>query len=240
MTTERTLDVLGLDVVPDEELPAYSPTNSPEYQVQDPSTPALVYRLIQLGHKTQEWILQDTVASTRAVYQVRGRPSLHAFSREPDLAVSKVSQDASSGSTIGFIILDDDGPFPWRPRARVLHSNAQGATRVHRMESRNFADWSMTLGEAAYEHVWRLEASPVRLVLSGAGGAGVMAQFTWSSTGTLSKKGDDIGELVVYSGEVATNDSRVEAVLCSVLVPIAHFKRMGRRYWNAPATANRC
>lgn len=236
MSLNRNLDVMGLDIVPDEELPAYSPTDAPAYQARDPHMPVFVYRLTQLGHRTQQWVLHDT-ASTRTIYQVRGRPLLHVFSQEPDLVISKVSH---SQEPLGSVKLnDDDGSLPWRPRARILHHDGTGVSRGYRMESRNLADWSMVLGDVAYE--WRLGACPIRLVLSSAGGA-VMAQFTWSCTGTLSRKGDIVGELVVYSGALSADDVGVEVVLCSVLVPIVHLKRMGRRCWNVPATstANRC
>lgn len=154
------------------------------------------------------------------------------------MAIGKVSQSGSSGETVASVILDDGGPFPWRPRARVLQYDDQGTTCVYRMESPNFSDWSIALGGAAY--VWRVEADPVRLVLSRSRKATALAQFTYSSTGTLAKKGDDVGELAVYRSELSVDERGLEAILCSALVPIAQSERMGRRYFTAPTSASRC
>ncbi|KAF2175250.1 hypothetical protein K469DRAFT_765602 [Zopfia rhizophila CBS 207.26] len=104
------------------------------------------------------------------------------------------------------------------------------------MESRNLADWTVVIAGITFE--WRLERRPISLVLSEKNSSIVIARFTYSPCGTLANNGAEVGDLTIYRDGLSVDRGGMEKIIAGLLVPINHFKRMGRHYWNdAPLRA---
>jgi hypothetical protein len=99
------------------------------------------------------------------------------------------------------------------------------------MESNNFSDWEFTM--AGVTLAWNLERKPSCLTLKEKSEGRIVARFTYSKSGTMARNGAEVGKLELYRSGILLEDD-VEKILASVMVPITHFKRMGRQYWNAP------
>lgn len=229
--------ILEFDGIPDEDLPPYSPIDTPQYEtgeLQDNRRPIYIYRLRKANHKVQQWV--SFYPSMNIIYQVKSHGSFRIFSKKPDMEMVSMSHNAERKTAS--IFFDDNGPLPWRPRARVSHQAPQGRVSKLSMESPNFSDWTVEIAGNVY--VWGLETSPTCLVLRKGTQEIAIARFIYSSEGTLAKKnGAEVGELEIYQDGLSADINGIEKVIASVMVPIVQFKRMGRRYWNAEVDMHR-
>jgi hypothetical protein len=222
MAVVQRLDPLEFYAASDEELPGYEPETTPAYEYEYYRVlPLHTYSLRQGDHRVMTWLPRGP--SQLPSYKVVSNRSIRLFSKKPDMELSHASGD--SVSTIRF---DNDGPLPWRPRAHFSHMESRG-TSTHGMESRNFTDWTVRIGEATF--VWQFEGKPVSLALSEKGMSFVIARFTYVR-GTLATAGTDVGEMVIYQHGISMNVQGIEKIIASVMIPIAHFKKMGRHYRN--------
>lgn len=98
------------------------------------------------------------------------------------------------------------------------------------MESRNFSDWTFSIGGAAL--VWRLDTNPVSLVLSEKTGSLPIARFTYSVYGTNATDGADVGELAIYRHGLTMDIKGVEKVMASLMIPLTNFKNLGTNFRN--------
>jgi hypothetical protein len=129
------------------------------------------------------------------------------------------------------ISFDHDGPLPWCPRARFSCAEPEVPTVTVRMEAKNFSDWSFTMAGVAF--VWKFDRKPTCLTLEEELEHAIIARFTYSKAGTMATNGAEVGKLELFRSGIRW-ECDVEKILASVMVPITHFKRMGRQYWNAP------
>jgi hypothetical protein len=244
MDLSRRLDLLELDAPPnvDEELPGYDAHTAPAYQSEDFELPLLVYRLRRVDRKHQLWLPHEPSLSLSPMpsYRILSRGNFRVLSKKPDIEMTRITTaEGVSETSIATLYFDNDGPLPWRPRAHFFHESNVNTNR-HEMESRNFSDWTMDMAGVPY--AWRLEGKPVSLVLSERTSSLVIARFTYSRYGSGATKGAVVGDLTIYRDALTTESGGIEKILASLLVPIGHFKKMGRQYWNetmdytAPAT----
>jgi hypothetical protein len=98
------------------------------------------------------------------------------------------------------------------------------------MESQNFEDWTLTIGDRVY--VWMLDTRPLSLILCEKGQSRVIARLTYSEKGVLASRGAEMGELTVYRDGLTLGRSGIEKVVCGMMVVVTFFKRMGRNYTN--------
>jgi hypothetical protein len=217
------IDHLDLDIAHDDELPGYAPATAPAYDSGAYDEPFVSYCLRKYDRKTQ--ILG---ASAGPSYRITTN-SFRVFSKKPDMEVLYTSPDMSQRN-IASIVFDNNGGYPWRPRAHFDHTVEDGLSTRYDMESQNFEDWTMTLGERAY--VWRLDMRPLSLVLCGKGESRVIARFTYSEKGVLALRGTEMGELKVYRDGLTLGSGGVEKLVCGMMVVVTFFKKMGRNYTN--------
>jgi hypothetical protein len=219
---------MDMDFAPDDELPVYDATTStpPPYTASALDEPLATYHLRQYDRKIQMLFAKG---ARTASYRITTN-SFRVFSKRPDMEVLYTSPQMRQ-RTIAAIRFDNDGGFPWRPRAHFDHVAEDGAASSrYAMESRNFRDWSVALGDAIY--VWRLDGQPTSLVLCEENASAVVARFTYSEKGVLAQRGGDVGELVVYADAVTTGRDGVAKVVCGLMVVISFLKRSGRNYTN--------
>lgn len=231
MAYSRRFDPLDLEIAPDEvpfdeELPDYEPATAPEYDREDFETPLHTYHLRQLDRKLQLFVPYGPSAS--APYKITTR-SARFFSKKPEIDVWRACDGGVGEENVAGIWFDTDGPLPWRPRAHFNHKGLQGSS-TNAMESKNFSDWTVTMEGTTY--VWSLEARPYSLLLSEKGASQMTARFNFSARGTMAIGGAEAGDLTVYRDRLSANREGVEKIVCGLVVAIAHFRKMGRHYWN--------
>lgn len=227
MNSSQRLDLyenLDFDGQPDEELPDYEPDSAPapDYFISHYETPLLTYHLRRTDRKTQMFVpYGPSVASS---YKIRSK-TFGLFSKKPDMEVVQVPSAEGPEKCVASIYLDDDGPIPWRPRARAVHGRS-----THALESRNFNDWTISISGITY--TWTLEARPISLVMKEKGADVVIARFTYSACGVLAMNGAEAGELTIYRDGLSSDNEGVEKIISGLMVSVLHFKKMGRHYKN--------
>jgi hypothetical protein len=221
MDYSRRLDLLDL-VTHDDELPDYEPTTAPQYSRGDYAIPLHTYHLRQIDRKLQ--IFVPFGPSGSASYKVTARGT-RLFSKKPDLDIWRISGRGKDQEHTASLWFDDNGPLPWRPRAHFALGSC-----THGMESRNFHDWTVMIGEAAYD--WTLGTRPVSLELTEKSSAEIIARFIFSAHGMTASGGAEAGDLYVYHHALSADNDGVESILCGLVVAIAHFRKMGRYYSN--------
>ncbi|KAF2017676.1 hypothetical protein BU24DRAFT_156139 [Aaosphaeria arxii CBS 175.79] len=229
MSLSARFDPLQLeDAEPyDEQLPDYEPATAPEYDGADYESPLYTYFLRQLDRRTQ--VFEPCGLGSGPAYQVSTRSNLQSlFNKKPEIEVTGTSQ--ASICSIAFV---NSGPYPWRPRARFSHMSSVGTTTFP-MESLNFSDWTVCIEGLTF--LWQLESRPMSLVLKEISAALIIARFTYSACGIDAACGAEIGDLTIFPDGLSVNLEGVERIICSLLVPIAHFRKMGKHYRNDEAT----
>ncbi|KAF2730728.1 hypothetical protein EJ04DRAFT_515084 [Polyplosphaeria fusca] len=224
----RRIDFFEFDVAPDEELPDYEPNTAPQYAVEDFATPLHTYSLRQVDRKLQ--LLVPFGPSPAASYKIINQGSFRLFSKKPDIQMMRESHGPSLDQPVVSIRFNTDGPLPWRPRAQFTHTDSHGTANEYAMESRNFADWAVSIGGITF--FWRLEGRPVSLVLSEKNASMVIARFTYSGSGTMASGGAEVGDLTIYRDGLSIDQDGVERIISGLMVVVVHYKRMGRHYWN--------
>jgi hypothetical protein len=227
MDLSRRLDLyetLDFDAPPDEELPDYEPDSfpAPDYFISHYETPLLTYHLRQSDRKTQIFVPYGPSASSS--YKIKSN-TFRMFSKKPEMEVIHVQSVERTEKSVASIYFDNDGPLPWRPRARIVHGRS-----THALESRNFNDWTTSINSVTY--AWALEARPVSLVLREQNIDVVIARFTYSGCGVMAMRGAEVGELTIYRDGLSSDSEGVEKIIAGLMVSIVHFKRMGRNYKN--------
>jgi hypothetical protein len=218
-------DDLDEHVAPDEELPDYDAVAAPAYEVDSFDEPLLAYSLRQYDRKI---MILRAYGISSVSYRITTN-SFRVFSKKPEMEVLYTS-DEMRQKVIAAIAFDKHGPLPWCPRAHFDYSEVDSPTTVHKMESRNFADWTITLDTRRYE--WSLAAQPSSLVLREEHSLIVIARFTYSPVGTQAMRGAEVGELVLFRDALTMDTRGQDMVVCSLMVPLMHMKKMGRIYHN--------
>jgi len=220
-------ETLDFDAHLDEELPDYEPDSSPapDYFISHYETPLLTYHLRQLDRKTQVFVPYGPSASSS--YKVKSN-TFRMFSKKPEMEVIHVRSIEGIEKSVASIWFENDGPLPWRPRARIVHGRS-----THALESRNFNDWTISIHGITY--AWTLDARPVSLVLREKDIDVVIARFTYSGCGVMAMRGAEVGELTIYRDGLSSDSEGVEKIIGGLMVSIVHFKRMGRNYKNDDA-----
>ena len=227
MATALRLDAWDLGVAHDDELPAYDEvTTPPAYDGGAFDGPSITYRLRQYDSKIQMLAAYDAPAASSYRFTTN---SFRVFSKKPELEVLYTSHDFRQRN-MAAISFDNNGGFPWRPRAHFDYTAASGQSTRHDMESLNFEDWTVAVGDETY--VWTLEMRPVGLVLCERSSGTVTARFTFSEKGVLASRGAEAGELTIYRRGLALQEDGVHKLACSMMVVLTFFKRMGRNYTN--------
>ncbi|KAF2006553.1 hypothetical protein P154DRAFT_517613 [Amniculicola lignicola CBS 123094] len=220
MNPARRLELFE-DDAPDEELPGYEPRSAPEYESED-SIPLHTFQMLQVDRRHQ--LLVPLTSSDTNAYKVLTNGVFQRLSKKPDMELLRISpeQMLESSASIRF---DNNGPLPWRPRANVSHDSGDIG-----MESRNFSDWTFTIGNTSY--IWQLAIQPMSLVFRRKASTSVIARFIYSQYGTWAANGAAVGELTVYRDGLSVGRAGLETIICGLMVAIIHFKKMGRNYRN--------
>ncbi|KAF2681083.1 hypothetical protein K458DRAFT_420989 [Lentithecium fluviatile CBS 122367] len=226
MDFPRRLDPLDLEVAHDDELPDYEPNTAPEYSRGDYETPLQTFHLRQVDRKLQTFVPYGPTSSVS--YKVTARGA-RLFSKKAELDIWRIPSWRKAEEHVASIWFDNDGPLPWRPRAHFDHEAAQGLS-THCMESRNFHDWTVAVGGATY--TWRLGSHPVALELTETTSVEVIARFIFSTRGMTASGGAEAGDLSIYHHALSADMDGIEKIMCGLVVAIAHFRKMGRYYWN--------
>ncbi|KAF1924779.1 uncharacterized protein M421DRAFT_424416 [Didymella exigua CBS 183.55] len=217
----------------DEELPDYNASSAaPAYDDGDHDGPYQTFHLRRYDRRIQMLVAYGSSANT--AYRITTN-TFRLFSKRPEMEV--LYTDEGRMRTLAAISFDDDGPLPWRPRAHFKHTDADGVAERYNMESRNFVDWTVTLGDTVYE--WRLSMWPISLELSQKHSSLVIARFTYSDRGTLAVRGGEVGDLAVYRDGLTLQRDGVGKVVCSVMVALTQLQKLGRHYHNDDATRSR-
>jgi hypothetical protein len=218
-------DDLDEHVAPDEELPDYDADAAPAYEVDSVDESLNAYSLRQYDRKIQ--ILRAYGISSVS-YRITTN-SFRVFTKKPEMEVLHTS-DEMRQRAIAAIQFDKQGPLPWCPRAHFDYTEVDNSTTVHKMQAQNFADWTITLDNRQYE--WRLVTQPSSLVLHEVHSPFVVARFTYSSVGTQATRGAEVGDLVLFRNALTMDARGHDMVVCSLMVPLTHMKKMGRMYHN--------
>jgi hypothetical protein len=216
------LDPLDFDIAPDDELPSYDASVSPPLYNDARDEPLVTYSLRQYDRKIQMLVAQG---SRTASYRITSN-GFRVFGKKPDMEVLHTSRDMRQ-RTVASICYDNNGGFPWRPRAHFEYTPEEGAACRYDMESRNFRDWSITIGGRTY--LWMLHTQPASLVLSERNSGTVVARFIYSAEGATAQRGADVGELVVCRTAVTVGSEGVPMVVCGLMVVLGFLKKNG---WN--------
>jgi hypothetical protein len=233
MSAPLRADALDLlDVEPDDELPGYEAATAPAYDSGAYDEPLITYRLRRYDRKIQMLVAYDNtrVASS---YRITTH-SFRVFSKKPEMEVLYTSPDMRQRN-IAALCYDEDGGFPWWPRAHFDHTAEDGLQTRYKMESLNFEDWSLGIGDKTY--VWTLGMRPVSLMLGEKDSARVIARFTFSDTGVLAPRGGEVGDLTVFRDGLTLARGGIEKVVCGTMIVVTFFKRMGRNYTNPKTDA---
>jgi hypothetical protein len=227
MTATLRIDPLDLDVAHDDELPGYyEATTAPAYDSGIYDEPLATLCLRQYNRKIQMLGAHgEPVASS---YRITTN-SFRVFSKKPDIQLLHTSPDMRQRN-IATITYDNNGGYPWRPRAHFDHTVEDGLSTRYNMESQNFEDWTMKVGDRTY--VWTLDMRPLSLIMCEKGSSRVIVRFTYSERGVLAMRGAEVGELTVYSDSLTLGRDGIEKVICGMMVVVTFFKRMGRNYTN--------
>jgi hypothetical protein len=211
---------------PDEELPDYEAGAAPAYDFVSFNEPIATYHLRQYDRKIQ--LLRPYGASEVSSYRITTN-SFRVFSKKPEMEVLYTSREMRQRNiaTMGF---DKDGPLPWCPRAHFDYIDADGTVVTHKMEAKNFADWTVVLGSRQYE--WSVSIQPTSLVLREVNSGLVVARFTYSECGTLAMRGAEVGELSLFRDPLTMEAHGTDKVVCSMMVAMTSLKKMGRNYKN--------
>jgi hypothetical protein len=230
---DEALDLHGDHHYHDEDLPDYNASSAaPAYDNGDHYGPYQTYHLRRYDRRIQMLVAYGP--STNAAYRITTN-TFRLFSKRPEMEVLYTGEGRMR--TLADISFDDDGPLPWRPRAHFNLKDADGLAERYNMESRNFADWSFTIGNTVYE--WRLGMWPVSLDLSQQHSSLIVARFTFSDRGTLAVRGGEVGDLVVYRDGLTMQRDGVGKVVCSMMVALTQLQKLGRHYHNDDATRSR-
>jgi len=214
-----------LDVEHDDELPGYDEAMpAPAYGAHD--GPLATYCLRQYDRKIQMLAAYD--APVAPSYRITTN-SFRVFSKKPEMEVLHTSQDMRQRN-IAALSYDNDGGFPWRPRAHFDYTVEDGSCTRYKMESLNFEDWSCTIDDKTY--VWALDMRPIALVLSDKDSGKVIARFTFSDKGVLALRGAEVGDLAIFRDGLTLAPGGIDKVVCGVMIVVTFFKRMGRNYTN--------
>lgn len=230
-TTTLLTDILAVDAAHDEELPGYHEATmaatAPVYDSGAYDEPLMTYRLRQYDRKIQMLAAYDAPGASS--YRITTNNSFRIFSKKPELEVLHTSP-AMRQRNMASISFDNDGGFPWRPRAHFDYTADDGLSSRYNMESMNFEDWTVSIGDKSY--VWTLAMRPIALILCEKNSDAVIARFTFSDKGVLALRGAEVGELDIYRDSLTLARDGIERVVCGVMVVITFFKRMGRNYTN--------
>jgi hypothetical protein len=210
----------------DEELPGYEADAAPAYDNSLDDEPLFIYHLRQYDRKTQ--ILRAYGAPAATSYRITTN-GFRVFSKKPEMEVLYTSPEMRQRNIAG-LGFDKDGPLPWCPRAHFDYMELDGSSTRHKMEARNFADWSVMLDNRQYE--WTIASRPTSLVLREVDVDVVVARFTYSPLGTQAMRGAEVGELVLFRDAIMVDLHGQDLVVCSLMVAITHMKKMGRMYHN--------
>jgi hypothetical protein len=224
MTATLRIDPLDLDVAHDDELPRYEA--APAYDSGAYDEPLATYRLRQYDRKTQMLGAHGTPAASS--YRITTN-SFRVFSKKPDIEMLYTSPNMRQRN-IASLVFDNKGAYPWRPRAHFDHIAEDGLSMRYDMESQNFEDWSMAVGDRTY--VWALDMRPLSLIMCEKNASRIIARFTYSERGVLALRGAEVGELTVYRDNLTLGRDGIDKVVCGMMVVVTFFKRMGRNYTN--------
>lgn len=217
----------------DEELPDYDASAAaPAYDDFDHDEPYRTFHLRRYDRRIQMVVAYGL--SANMAYRITTN-TFRLFSKRPEMEVLYTGEGRMR--TLAAISFDNDGPLPWRPRAHVNHTDADGVAERYNMESRNFADWAVEFGDTVYE--WRLGMWPISLELSRKHSNLIIARFTYSDRGTLAVRGGEVGDLVVYRDGLTMHRDGIGKVVCSLMVALTQLQKLGRHYHNDDATRSR-
>ncbi|KAH6643001.1 hypothetical protein C7974DRAFT_114361 [Boeremia exigua] len=229
---DEALDIHDDHLEHDEELPDYEASTAPAYDDDDHNGPYRTFHLRRYDRKIQ--MLVSYGPSANSAYRITTN-TFRLFSRKPEMEVLYTGDGRMR--TLAAISFDDNGPLPWRPRAHFDHIDPSGLTARFDMDSRNFADWTVTVDNKAYE--WRLGMWPISLELSERNSNLVIARFTYSDRGTLAVRGGEVGDLVIYRDGLTMQRDGIGKVVCSLMVALTQLQKLGRHYSNNDATRSR-
>ncbi|KAF1831293.1 hypothetical protein BDW02DRAFT_58968 [Decorospora gaudefroyi] len=226
MVATLRMDPLDFDVPQDDELPGYyEAARAPAYD-SSAYGPLATFRLRQYDRKIQ--VLGAHGAPAASSYRIITN-NFRIFSKKPEMEVLYTSPDMRQ-RMIASIDFDNNGGYPWRPRAHYDHTAEDGLTTRYKMESVNFEDWTLTTGDSTY--VWRLDMRPISLIVCEKNSAMVVARFTYAERGMLALRGADVGELTIYHDRLTLARDGIDKVICGTIVVMTFQKKMGRNYTN--------
>ncbi|KAJ8109360.1 hypothetical protein OPT61_g7513 [Boeremia exigua] len=229
---DEALDIHDDHLDHDEELPDYEASTAPAYDDDDHSGPYQTFHLRRYDRRIQMLVSYGSSASS--TYRITTN-TFRLFSKKPEMEVLYTGEGRMRA--LAAISFDNDGPLPWRPRAHFDHTDSGGVMERFGMESRNFADWAVTVDNKAYE--WRLGMWPISLELSERDASMVIARFTYSERGTLAVRGGEVGDLIIYRDGLTMQRDGAGKVVCSLMVALTQLQKLGRRYSNSDATSSR-
>jgi len=233
----------------DEQLPDYEeaagPSELPNYEERHLLEPVVSYNVYQIDRKLQILTPATRASFSRSRYRITARPSI--FSKKADFTLTRLPTGAAAaaertpGKDVGIVNFDRSGTLPWMPRATVQlvpSAVAQGSSNAksYRMSAPNFSDWKFTFYDESY--IWRLTDKPTALSLFELGSESIVARFTYSVHGTDASRGAEVGTLDIFGGSRSEDEETIELILSTVLVPINHWKNMGRHYKNSVTPRN--
>jgi hypothetical protein len=217
----------ALDIEHDEELPMYDASTAPAYDSCFYDDATITYHLRRYDRKIQMLVAYRPSASSSYRITTHG---LRLFSKKPEMEVLYTSPEMRQRN-IASISFDNKGPLPWRPRAHFDYIDVEGMRTRLEMESSNFADWNVTIGNQRCE--WRLEMVPVSLALVDEEARVAIARFTYSAHGVQAVGGAEAGDLVIQRDYLRAQEDGIDKVVCSLMVALTQLKRLGRQYANS-------
>lgn len=232
LTLNEALDIDDSHRYRDEELPDYEASTAPPYDEGDHDRPFKIFHLRRYDRRIQMLVAYGPSASS--AYRITTN-TFRFFSKKPEMEVLYTGEGRMR--TQAAMSFDDNGPFPWRPRAHIDYTDSDGLAERIDMESHNFADWTFTVGNKAYE--WRLGMWPISLELTEKNSTLVIARFTYSDRGTLALRGGKIGNLVFYRDWLTVQRDGAGKVVCSMMVALTQLQKLGRHYHNDDTTRSR-
>ncbi|KAJ4366267.1 hypothetical protein N0V83_007903 [Neocucurbitaria cava] len=228
MTALQHINAFDLldDVAPDEELPGYEAATAPAYSSGLYHEPLMTYSLRQYDRRIQMLVAYGS--ATTSSYRITTN-NFRMFSKKPEMEVLYTSPE-NRQRNIASIAFNNNGAIPWRPRAHFDHTDSTGSTSTYNMESANFTDW--TVGIRGVTYVWRVDMSPISIVLSELNSHIVIARFTYSACGTSAARGAEVGELTIFRDSLTSETDGIGKMVCSLMIALTQLKKMGRYYTN--------
>lgn len=180
-----------------------------------------------------------------SMIQRRSSPELTPAVNE-ESAQSQLKQQPIAG-----IRFTRSGPLPWTPRAQVMYADkfieAFGhdghkldTTHLHEMELERSVARGWAVGILGRKLSWQLRMSPMRLELFDLDIGKRLAAFRYSDQGSWAAKDAEVGRLRVPLQNVASltgvditnarvgmQDGLLEFIICSLMVPITHWRNDG-------------